>query len=121
GLGTRTQTVTVPITNDSIYEQSENYFVNLSGATNATIADSQGVGTILDDGTGGGGTDDDRPGYTINDVTRNEGAGTMTFTVTLTGGTAPGRAGEYTTAGHTAPAEANTSVANGLRDTRWAA
>src|SRR5262249_29625915 len=57
GLGARTQTVTVPILNDTLYEQSENFTLNLSNATNATIADNQGIGTILDDGTGGGGTD----------------------------------------------------------------
>src|SRR5205085_11489007 len=55
GSGTRTQSVTVPITNDAVYEKSESFFLNLSAATNATISDSQGVGTILDDGTNIGG------------------------------------------------------------------
>ena len=45
------QTVTVAITDDATYEGSETFAVNLSGASGASIADSQGVGTILDDGS----------------------------------------------------------------------
>jgi hypothetical protein len=33
---------------DNLDEPNETFFVNLSGATNATIADGQGVGTIVD-------------------------------------------------------------------------
>jgi hypothetical protein len=36
---------------DGTVEPSETFFVNLSGATNATIADNQGVGTITNDDT----------------------------------------------------------------------
>ena len=39
---------------DAFFEPSETFFVNLSGATNATIADDQGVGTILNDDAQGG-------------------------------------------------------------------
>src|SRR5205085_2915731 len=106
GSGARTQTITVPITNDTTYEGSESFTMVLSGATNATISDNTGVGTILDDGTGGGGTNDDRPTYTIDDVTRNEGDGTMSFTVTLTGDTNLVSTVNYTTQGNTALAAA---------------
>ena len=34
---------------DPLDEVNETFFVNLSNATNATIADGQGVGTIIDD------------------------------------------------------------------------
>lgn len=34
---------------DAVPEVPENFAVNLSNATNATIADPQGVGTIMDD------------------------------------------------------------------------
>src|SRR5678815_5670493 len=34
---------------DTLAEGHEAYFVNLSGPTNATIADGQGTGVILDD------------------------------------------------------------------------
>ena len=50
--GVTSQTITVAITNDGVYEGSEDFHVNLTSPTNATITDNQGVGTILDDGTG---------------------------------------------------------------------
>ncbi len=37
------------ITDDAVYELTENFNVNLSNAVNATISDAQGIGTILDD------------------------------------------------------------------------
>ena len=83
------QTITVPIANDDTYEISEQFFVNLSNPTGgATIGDGQGVGTIVDDGSGpvppGGTPDDDRPTVSISGpVDVNEGAGTVTYTVTL--------------------------------------
>jgi hypothetical protein len=46
--GQTSKTISVPIIDDTINEPTEAFFVNLSGATNATIADSQGVGTIVD-------------------------------------------------------------------------
>ena len=46
--GTTTQTVQVTITGDFSDEPSETFFLNLSGATVVTIADNQGVGTIID-------------------------------------------------------------------------
>ncbi len=51
--GVTTQTVTVNITNDAIYEgaTAETFFVNLSGAVNATIADNQGIASITDNET----------------------------------------------------------------------
>ncbi len=73
------KTISVPIVGDTTDEVDETFFVNLSGATNASIADAQGVGTIVDD--------DPLPSLTINDVSLTEGdAGTTdaTFTVSLT-------------------------------------
>ena len=58
-------------------EQNEAFFVNLSAASGATIFDSQGVGTLLND---------DGPVLKINDVTKaegNSGNTTYNFTVTL--------------------------------------
>ncbi|MBI2277323.1 MAG: type I secretion C-terminal target domain-containing protein, partial [Dechloromonas sp.] len=82
--GVTTQTITVAILNDSprVYEGAEAFSVNLSGAVNATIADSQGVGTIMDDGTGSGGSDNDRPTLSIDSPNVGEG-GYATFTATL--------------------------------------
>jgi hypothetical protein len=42
-------TVAVPVIGDLIDEDNETFFVNLSGATNATVARVQGIGTIIDD------------------------------------------------------------------------
>ena len=51
------------VNGDRLGEPNETFFVNLSSPTNATIADGQGVGTILDD----------EPRISINDVTVTEG------------------------------------------------
>ena len=76
-------TVTVTLNNEGIPELDETLFLNLSSPTGATIADAQGVGTIVnDDGT--------PIQVSINDVSIVEGdSGTsvLTFTVTRTGGT----------------------------------
>ncbi len=75
--GTTTQTITVSVIGDTLDEGNETFLVNLSGAVNATISDSQGVGTIIDD--------DPAPSLSINDVSMTEGnSGTKTFTFTVT-------------------------------------
>src|SRR5207253_10021266 len=61
--GQTTGAITVPVKGDRIAEPNETYFVNLSRATNATIADGQGTGTITDD----------EPRIGIGDVTKAEG------------------------------------------------
>ena len=50
---------------DTLDEPDETFVVNLSNATNATLGDGQGVGTITDD--------DAAPTLTISDVTVAEG------------------------------------------------
>ena len=48
--GTSTsQTITIQVCKDSTFEPNETFLVNLSGETNATLADDQGLGTILND------------------------------------------------------------------------
>ena len=50
--GTSTQTVSVTIRGDTIYEPNETFFVNLTGATNGgTILNGPGLGTIVNDDT----------------------------------------------------------------------
>jgi chitinase len=75
--GETTKTITVLVYGDRLGEPNETFVVNLSGPTNATIADGQGVGTILDD----------EPRVSIGDVTKAEGRKNQTtlftFTVTL--------------------------------------
>ncbi|MEQ1850831.1 MAG: SdrD B-like domain-containing protein, partial [Chthoniobacteraceae bacterium] len=84
GVGAVTLTVPIGVTNDTLFEASEQFVVNLSNATNAVIADAQGVATILDDGTGPGGTDNDTPTLAVSDVTVLEGTDPYAvFTVSL--------------------------------------
>jgi hypothetical protein len=47
--GETSKTMTVQVQGDTLDEADETFAVNLSGPTNATIADGQGVGTIADD------------------------------------------------------------------------
>src|SRR5215510_1033447 len=47
--GQTAQTVDVFVRGDSLVEGTEQFFMNLSNPVNATIADGQGVGTIIDD------------------------------------------------------------------------
>lgn len=47
--GQTTKTVTAQVKGDTINEPNETFFVNLSGAVNATITDAKGLGTILND------------------------------------------------------------------------
>ncbi|MDF2439481.1 MAG: hypothetical protein JWN98_465, partial [Abditibacteriota bacterium] len=48
-IGTTSRTVSVTVATDAITESDETFFINLSNAANAAIADNQGVGTITDD------------------------------------------------------------------------
>ena len=47
--GVTSQTVRVWVGGDIAIESNETFYVNLSGATNASIADAQGAGTIVND------------------------------------------------------------------------
>jgi thermitase len=47
--GETSKTITVSVSGDTAAEPNETFVVNLSAATNATIADAQGVGTIVND------------------------------------------------------------------------
>jgi hypothetical protein len=80
GPGETAKTVAIQIIGDLTDEYDQGFYVNLSGASNAVIADGQGVGTILDD--------DDAPTITITPlVSAKEGANNKTtwfnFFVTL--------------------------------------
>jgi hypothetical protein len=75
--GETSKTITVLLIGDRLPEPNETFFVNLSSPTNATIADGQGIGTILDD----------EPRINISDVSKSEGrrnkSTSFTFTITL--------------------------------------
>src|SRR5437899_11269321 len=95
--GQTSQTVTVTVNGDTKFEPDETFTVNLSGATNATITDNQGVGTIVNDDT--------QPTISINDVSHNEGnSGTTSydFTVSLSNASSATITVHYATADNSA-------------------
>lgn len=76
--GQASKTISVKIKGDALDEEDETFAVVLSKPANATLGESVGTGTIIDD--------DAPPVASINDVTAVEGNGTYTsarFTVTL--------------------------------------
>lgn len=73
--GETSKTINIVVNGDRLVESNETFVVKLSGATNALIADGQGVGTIVDD----------EPRISINDVQKKEGSkNTTLFTFTIT-------------------------------------
>jgi hypothetical protein len=96
--GQLSRTFTVTLNGDTTVEQNEAYYVNLSGATGATLFDSQATGYLVND---------DGPTLSINDATVTEGlSGTklMTFTVTLSQSVATAVTYNLATANNTATA-----------------
>jgi hypothetical protein len=94
--GETTKTVTVPIVGDTIGEPDENFFVNLSNPVNATLNDTQGLGTILDS----------QPTSTVQfgeaTYTVSEDSTVVNITVTRTGDTSGPLTVNYGTANGTA-------------------
>jgi len=96
--GETTKTLTVNVLGDTVVEQNEAFFVNLSAPTGATLFDEQGKGTILND---------DGPTLKINDVSKaegNSGNTAYTFTVTLSPASTGTVTVKYTTANDSAAA-----------------
>jgi uncharacterized repeat protein (TIGR01451 family) len=97
--GELSKTISITVNGDTLNETNETFFVNLSGATNASITVFQGQGTITDD--------DAAPTISIDDVTVTEGnTGTVnaTFTVTLSAASGQTVTVSYATADGTATA-----------------
>ena len=63
--GDSEEIISITVNGDRADEDAEAFFVNLSGESNATIADGQAIGTIDDD--------DEPPELSINNVTITEG------------------------------------------------
>jgi Calx-beta domain-containing protein/VCBS repeat protein len=104
--GQMSQTISIVVQGDTRDEYDEQFFVNLSSPGGFLIADSQGVGTIVDD--------DDPPLVTINDVSGNEGnrsTTSFTFTVSLSEASGKGIYVYYATADGTATTADNDYVA----------
>ena len=106
--GVTAQTITVPVIGDQANELDEQYVVNLTSPVNATTADAQGAGTILND--------DPLPSIAIGDVSLSEGnSGTKLATFMLTLSAASGRTvtAAYATANGTATAGSDYVAASG--------
>jgi hypothetical protein len=76
--GQTSKPVNITVNGDLLDEFDETFTVDLSNPTNATMADTQGLGTILDN--------DPAPTLSINDVSQaegNAGSSNMVFTVSL--------------------------------------
>ena len=104
-----TQTFDVPLVNDNIAELAETFTATLTGVSAGSpvtipAAGATGTATI---------TDDDAVSVAINSVTAAENAGTMTFTVTLTGNTQDALTVNYATANNTAIAGADYTAKTG--------
>lgn len=106
--GQTSRPLNITVNGDTVFEQNEAFNVNLSGASNATISDSQGVGTITND--------DAQPTISINDVSVTEGnAGTTTanFTVSLSNASSVVISANYTTADGSASAGSDYTLNSG--------
>ncbi|HEX6843593.1 MAG TPA: Calx-beta domain-containing protein [Actinomycetota bacterium] len=103
--GQSTKTVSIAVVDDALAEDDETVLLDLSGATNATIVDAQGVGTIANDDTD--------PTAAIADVTVGEEEGAATFTVTLDAASGRETAVDFTTGGGTAAAGSDYTAGTG--------
>lgn len=94
--GNTTATISVPLLDDNLDEDDEQFIVSLASPSNATLADGQGTGTIVDD--------DPSPSLSINDASANEKDGSLTFTVSLSAASGRTVQVDYSTQDSTATA-----------------
>lgn len=114
-----TGTVTIPagqtsvqllitVNGDTMFEQDETFLVNLLGASNASISDDSGQGTIINDDT--------MPTISIADtsvVEGNTGTRTLVFTVTLSNASSQPISVNYATQNGSASAPGDYLAASG--------
>ncbi|HEV7797337.1 MAG TPA: Calx-beta domain-containing protein [Pyrinomonadaceae bacterium] len=90
--GDLSKTIGVTINGDTVPEVNETFTINLSGATSASIADSQGIGTILSDDAAGG-----TFSFNVLHDNTNENAGFATIVINRTGNTSAAATVDYAT------------------------
>lgn len=106
--GMISKTISVPIVGDLSPEMNETFFLNLSNAINASIADGQGLGTITDN--------DVVPSLSIGDVSVAEGSSGQTiatFQVSLSNPSGKVVTVNYNTASSTALTTADYTYTSG--------
>lgn len=106
--GETTKQITVNAIGDENVEPDENFFINLSGATNSVIADALGVGTIRND--------DVLPSLSVNDVSITEGDGgskQLTFTITRSSSNSTATTVQFSTSNGTATAGSDFNLTQG--------
>jgi uncharacterized delta-60 repeat protein len=108
--GETSKTITVVTNSDTKFETDQTFLVNLSNATNSTIATNSAIGTIVND--------DARPTVSINNISQaenNTGTTAYTFTVSLSNASEETVSVEYSTADGTATLTDNDySAASGV-------
>ena len=105
--GETVKTINVSILADVLNEGNEDFVINLSAPSNATIADNQGIVTITDD--------DGAPAASVSDaVTLDESASAVTTTVSLSGAAATTVTMNWATSDVTATAGNDYTTAGGM-------
>jgi hypothetical protein len=94
--GEVSRTVAVTTIQDQVVEPTETFALRLAGPTGATIADGEGIGTILDDDTA-------TPALRVSDASVAEG-GLLNFTVSLSAASNSTVQVNYRTSNYTASA-----------------
>ncbi|MCP5500948.1 MAG: hypothetical protein H7A25_13655 [Leptospiraceae bacterium] len=88
-----------------MYEADENFILNLSNPSSASISDSQGIGTILDN--------DSMPYLSIDSPSVSEATGSLTFTVSLSAASGQTITVNYATADGTAVSTGDYTTTSG--------
>ena len=107
--GDTTKTINVTVNGDTAFESNETYFVNLSSPSGATLNDSQGLGTIVND-------DANPAGVSISDVSITEGnrnTKTARFTISLSSALSNAVTVNYATANGSATAGSDYNATSG--------
>ncbi len=106
--------VSVQIVGDTNIEPDETFLVNLSFPSNATISDTQGIGTILNDDGPGGSISFSQSNYSVG-----EGDGLITITVNRTNDLSGSATVDYATSDDSGSATVvPCSTANGIASSR---
>ncbi|HLM55630.1 MAG TPA: Calx-beta domain-containing protein [Pyrinomonadaceae bacterium] len=108
GPGVTSMTISVPVVGDNVHEPDETFFVNLSNPVDATLADAQGQGTIINN--------DPVPSVTVQGASGSEspsGDTTASVSVRLSNPSSQTITVNYASADGTATAGSDYVAANG--------